>query len=302
MRRSLALLPLLCLPTLALAQSGTALYVCAHPDDCLLFMNPNLYNDITADAQKTVVVYLTSGDAGLPFNEADPASYPLVRERASIDATEWMADVGKDHHAEQETQSATIHDHLVTRVSYANTVSYFLRLPDGNFYGNGFGRYGNESLRKLKSGEITSITPIDNQPAYTGWPDLVAVLSGILAREAGDDQHVTLHLQDPDTDNNTNDHSDHTTGASAMMEALEQSAQQASRCYRIYNHIDYAIAEKPINLEGAGLQNKAGGFAVLTATQRHFLDSHNWDEGHTPYLTRNYYTTITLPNGCDTAQ
>ena len=53
------------------------------------------------------------------------------------------------------------------------------------------------------------------------------------------------------------------------------------------------------SLEGAALQDKAGSFAVLSATERHFLDHHDWEEGHTAYLTRNYSTTITLPDGCD---
>lgn len=299
MRRSVALLLFTLLPSFAAAKTGPNFYICAHPDDCFLFMNPNLYDDITS-AEKVVVVYLTSGDAGVPFSDdASAVPYPYVRELASIDATEWMADVGKDPiRAEETTDNVTLNGHDIERFSYANTVSYFLRLPDGNFYGKGFAHYNDESLRKLQTGEITSLTPIDGKKAYAGWWDVVGVLSGIVSSEMREEKNATLHIQDPDIEANYNNHSDHTAGANAMMEALTQSARDGGHCYQIYKHIDYAIADKEPNLSGAGLQNKAGSFAVLTATQRHSLEAHHWDGAHLPYLTRNYYRTSTLPEGC----
>ena len=302
MRRLLALLVFLLLPTLATAKSGPTFYVCAHPDDCFLFMNPNLYDDITGGAEKVVIVYLTSGDAGLPFSE-DPSTVPYayVRELASVDATEWMADVGKNPiRAEEKTDTVTLNGHDIDRVTYGNTVSYFLRLPDGNFYGNGFERYHQESMRKLQTGEIKRIQPINGEAAYTGWQDVVTVLSDILANEMHGEKQATLHIQDPDTKANYNDHADHTAGAHAIMDALTQSTRENGSCYQLYKHIDYSIADKEPNLAGIGLQNKAGSFAVLTATQRHSLETHNWDEAHLPYLTRNYYSTATLPEGCTT--
>lgn len=305
MRHYLLLLLLVALPAFASAKAGPVVYVCAHPDDCLLFMSPNLYDDTVNEATKVVVVYLTSGDAGLPFTKdasSTPSSYPYVRELASIDATGWMADIGREPiRAQQKTETVTIRGHAIARVSYANTASYFLRLPDGNMYGGGFDRYHSQSLQKLKNGEISSMSPIDGEAAYTGWNDLVAVLSGIVSRESEGAKNVTVHISDPDIKHNYNDHSDHTTGAGGVMEALRQliSEVQADRCYRIYKHIDYSIAEKQPNLVGEGLQNKAGSFAVLTATQRHFLDHHNWDKAHLSYITRNYFTTTALPDGCD---
>ena len=306
MRRYLLIMLLLVFPAIASAKSETVVYVCAHPDDCFLFMNPNLYDDIVDASNKVVVVYLTSGDAGFAFStEGDATAYPNARELASIDATQWMADVGKDPiQAHLEKETTTIAGHVIPRIGYANTVSYFLRLPDGNMYGDGFERYHHESLRKLKSGEIERITPIDDGAPYAGWQDLVQVLSGILTREAEGESHMTLHIAEPDIAENIHDHSDHTTGASGVMDALAQMTADAretpARCYQLYKHIDYSIAEKQTNLEGVGLQNKSGSFAVLTATQRHFLDHHNWDEGHLSYLTRNYYTITTLPEGCAT--
>ncbi len=290
-----------CLPVFADAKSGTSIYVCAHPDDCILFMNPNLYDDVTHDADKVVTVFLTSGDAGLPFSqEGTTASYPYVREQASVDAMEWMVDAGKSKTTAQlDTEMTEVAGHIIERVSYGNTVTYFLRLPDGNFDGNGFPLYNHESLRKLKAGEIDTMTPVDGEAAYS-WKDMVSVLSGIVTREAGDDKQLTLHIQEPDTSVNTDDHSDHTTTARGMLEALV--GDSTGRCNTVYKHIDYSIATKPLNLEGTALQDKSASFAVLTATERHFLDHADWNEGHTAYLTRNYFTTMTLPQGCDKAK
>lgn len=294
MRHFLRFCVLALLPAVASAKAGTVVYACAHPDDCFLFMSPNFYDDTARDAEKVVILYLTSGDAGMAFSAEDPRAYPNVRERASLDATEWMADAGEAHaDTPRKSEVVAIRDHPITRVSYANTVSYFLRLPDGDMSGNGFERYGFGSLRKLKSGEITSLAPIDGAPAYTSWQDFVSVLSGILTREVEGEANVTLHISDPDTHANYNDHSDHTTAASGMVEAAQGS------CYRLYKHIDYSIVDKTPNLDGEALQNKAGSFAVLTATQRYFLGTHHWDKAHLPYLTRNYYTIEVKPAGCD---
>ena len=303
MRHSLCFSLCMLLPAVAAAKPAPAFYICAHPDDCFLFMSPNLYDDSANSEQKVVVVYLTSGDAGLSFaRKQGKPGYPEARELASLAASRWMADVDKEAiHTKQPQAVVMLHGHPVERFSYANTVSYFLRLPDGNFDGNGFERYGHQSLRKLKSGEISSITPIDGRPAYHGWQDLKGVLSGIFEREAAGEKKITLHIAETDLEKNTNDHSDHTTGATAAMEMLAQRSNiwNDAPCYRVFKHIDYSIAEKPVNLDGEALQNKSGGFAVLTATQRYYLDYHNWDKAHRPYLTRNYYTMMTLPEGCE---
>lgn len=290
------------LPAFAWAKTPS-IYVCAHPDDCFLFMSPNLYDDITKEEGKVVIVYLTSGDAGKPFSE-EGNSYPFIRELSSIDATEWMVDVGDEplnETPEKEVRElATVNDHTVTRVSYGNTVSYFLRLPDGNMDGGGFERYHNQSLRKLKSGEATNVLTIDGKATYAHWQDVLDTLSEIVTNESEDEKHVTLHISEPDTSHNIHDHSDHTTGASGVMEMLAQrTPNEPDRCYTIYKHIDYSIAEKPENLESMPLANKAGGMAVLTATQRRFFLAPNWDVGHLAYITRNYYSTEVFPLHCD---
>lgn len=280
-------------PAAAWSKTDVSFYVCAHPDDCLLFMNPPLYQDVTG-SKKVVVIYLTSGDAGKEFREEN-SSYPHVRELASLEATDWMADI--DHPevtAQRKTDQVDINGHRIEQVSYGDNVSYFLRLPDGSMDGAGFPLYASQSLKKLKTGEIHEISPVDGQAPYKGWQDLVNVLSTIVNHESADADNISIHVSEPDIEANPGDHSDHTTGASAMVEALEHN----EHCYHLYKHIGYSIADRQPNLQGAALQNKAAGFAVLTATQRRLLGYDNWEKGHLSYLPMNYYSVVSVPNGC----
>ena len=82
---------------------------------------------------------------------------------------------------------------------------------------NGFPLYQQASLSKLKAGTIDTLTPIDGSPAYNGWQDVVGAVSGIIANEAGSEQRVTVHIQDPDMTINTDDHADHTATANAAL-------------------------------------------------------------------------------------
>ena len=47
----------------------------------------------------------------------------------------------------------TFNGHSIYRVSYRNTVGYFLRVPDGHWSGDGYYETGFESLKRLASGE-----------------------------------------------------------------------------------------------------------------------------------------------------
>lgn len=271
-------------------------YVCAHPDDCLLFMGPNLYDDITSGMRKVVLIYLTSGDAGKPF-AADEASYPFMREQASLEATDWMADIEKETPpSRRESEIVQIEGREVERVRYARTVSYFLRLPDGNFGGGGFEGNGFQSMRKLHEKQLQPVYTIDKRASYADWPALVGSLSAIVAREAAGEVHLSAHVQELDAHANPGDHADHAAGAQAMLEALSRVSWQP--CTTLYRHIGYAIAQMEPNLSVNELQNKAAAFAVLSATERRLSRVHDWNRAHTVYLPRNYYTVEGLPKGC----
>ena len=75
--------------------------------------------------------------------------------------------------------------HPIYRVSYRNTVSYFLRVPDGNPLGTGYSDTGFQSLKRLADGENNMLSAIDGSTVYHGWSDLIATVRAILDYERG---------------------------------------------------------------------------------------------------------------------
>jgi LmbE family N-acetylglucosaminyl deacetylase len=292
------LLIALCMPLSVRAEVSMAqIYICAHPDDCVLFMNPDLYRDISSNRNKTVIIYITSGDAGEKWKNSE-TSYPYVREQASLLATDWMSAIERTTpQASRQVSRQRIRGHVIRRVQSAQTVSYFMRLPDGNMYGDGFERYQFKSLQNLKEGAISTIHAIDGTAHYNGWQELVATVGAILEQEIGDHTQISLHIADTNTISNHDDHSDHQHAAQAINEWLEH-APQSGRCFKIYEHLDYAIADLPQNLDVVALRNNSGSFAVLTAYQQLKMGYHHWNEAHARYLGRDYVTTRTIPDDC----
>ncbi len=291
---------MLFMPALSWAAAPVSIYVCAHPDDCILFMNPQLYNDIAGGAGKTVILYLTAGDAGEPWHN-DKKAYPYGREQASLLATEWMRAVGHSQALTPPvTDTVVIHGHRIRRVRSAQLASYFLRLPDGNMYAEGFSRYGNQSLEKLKTGVIKTLTAIDGSARYQGWDEIVATLGAIITRETQHAARITLHFPDTDLRANHDDHSDHQHGAQAVLQWL-RSEPQNGRCYHLVQNLDYAIADLPKNMDETALLNSVSSFGVLTAAQQQAWGYHHWNEAHTRYLGRSYATYRTVPDGCSDA-
>ena len=268
-------------------------YICAHPDDCVLFMHPDLYTDIAGQKDKTVMIYVTAGDAGEAWNESK-ASYPYGREQAALLATDWMGTAEREKPGEaRRAQRVRRQRHTVYRVQSGLVASYFLRLPDGNMDGDGFARYGHQSLQKLKIGAIPTLDAVDHTAHYRSWDDLVDTLGAIIGQEAAGSEAVTLHFADTDMQANHDDHSDHQRSAQAVLQWLEAERH----CYVLTEHLDYAIADLPPNLDAISARNATATFAVLTALQQQNWGYHHWNEAHTRYLERGY-SRHRLSPGC----
>ncbi len=284
------------MPALAKAAQDISVYVCAHPDDCILFMNPELYDDMQRRDGTTVLLYITAGDAGHAFR-ADSRSYPTARARAAMAATRWMAADAHAPNTGAPTSPVSIRGHRIGRWVYGRTVSYFLQLPDGNYAGEGFARYGFQSLSRLQAGAIRRITSIDGTATYDGWADLVQTLAAVLAREAGEAYPIRLHLAEPDAGLNPGDHADHLQAGAAARAALVLH-RRGQACDALYQYVDYAIADRPANLSPDDWQTKAGSFAVLTATLRRLSGINHWDGDHLPYLARRYARRVGMQTPC----
>lgn len=259
-------------------------YFAAHEDDWQLFMNPSAFADVADPKTRAVFIHVTAGDAGNgQGTRGRKYPYFLARENGADVAVRFMADAGEQP-AEKSTTQLSIRGHTVTRVGYRNTVTYFLRLPDGHPAGTGFAGTNYQSLARLAKGEISSMSTIDGTASYNGWGDLVATVKSILDNERGAARAVQLNMPEPDTRLNPGDHSDHLMTARLALDAASDIA-----CARRVYYVDYASAAMPENLVG---QQRDQESSVLAATAAGLLALDHasvWHPYHRGYLGRNYF-------------
>ncbi|MBA9077735.1 PIG-L family deacetylase [Rufibacter quisquiliarum] len=265
-------------------KKNVSFYVMAHQDDWQLFMGANAYKDIVKPNSKVVFIYLTAGQA----NKKDEA-YWKAREAGANNSAAFAANAfGKT--GTRKFITLQVKGHSVAVYYYKNTVSYFLRLPDGNLDGSGFPNTHNASLKKLHTAAISSLTAVDNSTTYTGWKDLEATVRGILERESIHFQHISVHGTDTDESQNKGDHTDHLMSGKLAVAASSGLANQNNF------YINYNASGFEPNLSPEDLINKAALFAVYSQTLSAAHYDNSWDRGHLSCLPRMYVRTVTNPN------
>lgn len=216
------------------------LQMVAHPDDDLLFMNPDIIREVERGACVRTV-YLTTGDANRD------SSYWLLREEGIRAAYATMAGaddawtMGTLTVEDRELQLATLED--------APGISLvFMHLPDGNRRGTGNAIHDHQSLMRLWLGEIESIDAVDGAQSYTS-AELRRTLTGII-----DDFHTdTLRAQDWTIDFRTGDNADHTAAA----QYVRAAAAHATHAHQLMGYAGYPSWTQPANVNGRELGLKA---------------------------------------------
>jgi GlcNAc-PI de-N-acetylase len=259
-------------------------YFAAHEDDWQLFMNPSAFEDVTGEAVKTVFVHVTAGDAGLGTGTAD-RSHPLylARENGAEEAVRFMADA-KAVPGRDLVSTMPFSGHPIYRVSYRNTVSYFLRLPDGNPLGTGYAHTGFQSLKRLADGDNDTLAAVDGSTVYHGWKDLVGTLRAIIKYERGQAALVQLNVAELDPHINPGDHSDHLMTAKAATEAARHLS-----CVRILSYVDYASSRLPENLDMQQRDMASSVFAVTLAGVQALGQPTSWGHYDRAYIGRSYF-------------
>lgn len=237
---------------------STAVYFSAHPDDFLLFMNP--YRDVVQGDTKAVFVFLTAGDAGLGKGPKS-APYYLARENGAQRAIRFMADAATTTTPDPNSGWVLVAGHAVYRTIYKNTVSYYLRLPDGSGEGSGYPLHDWASLIKLKNGEIRSIRAVDGSATYTSWADLVKTLTTIVKTQAAGSPNVWLDTHEIDPVASPGDHSDHLATGLAVA-----AIQPSLPCVNLAHHVGYANSGL-VNLDLDDIENRAATFANYASGQ-----------------------------------
>jgi hypothetical protein len=270
-------------------------YFAAHEDDWQLFMNPSAFEDVTGGAAKTVFVHLTAGDAGLGTGLGGRKHpFYLARENGAEAAIRFMANA-ESAPAERVAAPITFNGHSIYRVSYRNTVGYFLRVPDGHWSGDGYSKTGFESLKRLASGESSVLRAVDGSAIYHGWDDLVATLREIVTYERGTAPLIQVNVAETDARINPQDHSDHLMTAKAALDAVRNAT-----CVRRVYYIDYASARLPQNLDVQKRDMESSVLAVTLAGVQaldHRTAWHHYDE---LFVGRNYFRVQAPADRCDT--
>jgi hypothetical protein len=268
-------------------------YFAAHEDDWQLFMNPSAFKDVIKDAAKTVFVHVTAGDAGAGIgNKGRKHPFYLARENGAELAIRFMADADTIP-SEAVAQHMAFNGHAIYRVGYRNTVSYFLRVPDGNPLGTGYYEDGFQSLRQLAEGGNDLLGAIDGSTVYRGWGDLVATLRAILVYERGKASLIQINAAELDPRLNPRDHSDHLMTAKAAYEAAHGLA-----CVRRVSYVDYATMNMPPNLNAQERDLESSVYAVTLAgvlAMDHGASWHHYDES---FVGRNYFRVVEPTGRC----
>ncbi len=276
-------------PPAALAEEAptptkVSFYFAAHEDDWQLFMTPASFEDVTNDATKTVFVHVTAGDAGLGVSNGG-RKHPLylARENGAEAAIRFMASRDYDAPREKSVARVNFNGHTILRVSYRNTVAYYLRLPDGNPAGGGYERTHFQSLKRLAAGDNDTLAAVDGSTTYRGWGDLVGTVRAILDFERGPAPAITLNVAELDPAINPNDHSDHLMSARAALDAAA-GLNCASRAH----YVDYASSRLPENLDAQQRDMASSVYAVTVAGVLALDHSIAWRHYDSSYVGRSY--------------
>ena len=223
--------------------AGTAMSIVAHQDDDLLFQAPWLLSAIR-DGLCVRTVYVTAGDAN------DSEAYWSAREDGVKAAYAHLAGVADAW----TTSDAGIAGHAipVATLDGAPQLSLaFMRLPDGHRSGKGGSDYGYESLQKLYTGAISTITAVNDSTSYT-LPELRGTLLALM-NNYRPDQISTLDFAGTYGDG---DHSDHHTVAYLVLTAQ----QLYTLPHTVTGYQGYPISQRPSNVVDPDLTAKTDAF------------------------------------------
>lgn len=210
------------------------LNVVAHQDDDILFMNPDLANEVRrGDCIRTI--YVTSGDGGRG------ASYWRNRELGPQAAYNVM--LGSNPRWQHRGIELGHHQHLVIAQpnGIPNVALIFMRLPDGNLDGSGFKSTNNSSLSQLEQGSIGSIASTDRQSRYS-YTELLDTMRALVAFFHPEE----VHTQSDATSKTFPDHADHQAVGLLVKQAITRRFRRGSPLVRYY--VGYPVADRPNNL------------------------------------------------------
>ena len=258
--------------------SGGALTIVAHPDDDLLFLNPQILHDIEA-GRCTRTVFTTAGEAGegpeywAGLEDGIRATYAQMAAVPDV----WVA-------SDAGVTAGSVSVHTLTDAPHVSVV--FLRIPDG-FDGSGSAAYGWESLAKLWDGEIPVVHTVDQEQWYTR-----DEVRDILVELLTSFDATTVRCQDWTMDpGNLDDHSDHR--ATALFARLASGDYESP--HTLLSYEGYPIWNYVANVSGGDLEKVVDAFVTFAAYDEYLCADPNEDcptYPHDVWLERQYLVGV----------
>ena len=270
----------------------------AHQDDWQLFMSTKILADLSVSDilnPKMVFITFTAGDEGNGVNAFGAATVPyyLAREKGSLYSSKFASDISGGILAIVPTvQIATVNGHKISKYIYGKTVNYFLRLPDGNTTGAGYANTGFESLQRLQTRKIKSISSIDRLTKYTSWSDLTNTIKAIIVLEKGNDNQVWMYTPSLNTTNNPGDHSDHKYASTAVQDAVKNMLWVG-----IDEFINFQSSALADNLNVSDHEDAAAIFSVCDRGLIESKYSSTFNAAHKAWLPMEYHNIKRSPTG-----
>jgi hypothetical protein len=246
--------------------SAIAFFISAHPDDWQLFMNPNASIDLLTPDVRVVFLHVTAGDAGLD------TTYWNAREQGAIASVRfrWAPSAGVN----ESCGTKTFNGRPIRFWSCANSIAYFMRLPDGFPDGSGSASYAYQSLAKLRQNNA-AVTAVDGSSSYHTWDDLGSTVRDIIDSESSGIPSRCINLHETDESVNPGDHSDH-RHSGLLIEDLFLGGGD----YRLVAHIGYSLINDQTRLAERDVFWKIGMFSAYE--QAVYEGAHHSTIGESP--------------------
>ena len=167
-------------------------------------------------------------------------------------------------------------------------MTYFLRIPDGNYYGPGYPVHANTSLQKLLESEIESITTIDGSATYD-LETLKMTLKELIKSERQNNGEIIFNIADTDSLINPADHSDHRYSSH-----LFQSIAKDLKVDKLRLYTEYATSEQPMNIFDEEFLVCAGTWGATASGLSDHEHYSTWDRVHNAWIGRQYFREIEL--------
>ena len=220
----------------------------AHYDDDLVFANPTLLHALDS-GRRAHSCFFTASDAG-----AGLSGYVDGREngiRAAYDTMRGETGPWSDRSVVLPN-GVTL---TLTRPDGDDRISLsFLRLPDGGLRGVGYAATGWQSLAKLVTGELSSISTLDTGQALT-----LDLLRSTVAQLVVDyDATMVISHHPGSADRPGDDHPDHESVGHVVASAVEAGLVQSEK---VQFAVGYPAAQRPANIDPEILARKLAAFA-----------------------------------------